>query len=63
MILDARPMANAMAQTAMGAGTESSDVYKGAKIVFLGIENIHVVRDSLNKLMEGEPTVLGFFVI
>ena len=53
LILDARPTANALAQTAMGAGTESSDVYKGARIVFLGIENIHVVRDSLGRLIDG----------
>ncbi|KAJ3274633.1 hypothetical protein HDV01_002475 [Terramyces sp. JEL0728] len=51
LIIDARPLANALAQTAMGAGTENSDNYQ-AKIVFLGIENIHVVRDSLNKLYD-----------
>ena len=45
-------MANAIAQTAMGAGTESSDSYKNTRIVFLGIENIHVVRDSMNKLVD-----------
>ena len=52
LIMDARPMANAIAQTAMGAGTESSDSYKNTRIVFLGIENIHVVRDSMNKLVD-----------
>lgn len=52
LIMDARPLANAIAQTAMGAGTESSDAYKNARIVFLGIENIHVVRDSMNKLVD-----------
>ena len=52
LIIDARPTANAIAQTAMGAGTESSDAYKNAKIVFLGIENIHVVRESMNKLVD-----------
>jgi hypothetical protein len=54
LIIDARPTANALAQMAMGGGTESSDAYKGARIVFLGIENIHVVRDSLSKLMDGK---------
>ena len=52
LIIDARPLTNAMAQMAMGAGMESSDVYKGSKIIFLGIENIHVVRDSFNRLMD-----------
>lgn len=54
LIIDARPVTNAMAQTAMGAGTESSDNYPFSKISYLGIENIHVVRDSLTKLYDGK---------
>ncbi|KAJ3153994.1 hypothetical protein HDU89_008861 [Geranomyces variabilis] len=50
LIVDARPTANAMAQTALGAGTESVENYRDCQIVFLGIDNIHVVRDSLYKL-------------
>jgi myotubularin-related protein 6/7/8 len=53
LILDARPLTNAMAQTAMGAGTESKSEYKNCDIMFLGIENIHVVRDSFTKLYDG----------
>jgi Myotubularin-like phosphatase domain len=53
LILDARPSANAMAQTAFGAGTENAENYKGSRIVYLGIDNIHVVRDSMNRLFEG----------
>ena len=53
LIIDARPTANALAQTAMGAGTENTDHYKGSKLAFLGIDNIHVVRDSMNKLFDG----------
>jgi hypothetical protein len=53
LILDARPAANALAQTAMGAGTETADNYKGSRVVFLGIENIHVVRDSMTRLLDG----------
>ncbi|KAI8801817.1 protein-tyrosine phosphatase-like protein [Cladochytrium replicatum] len=52
MIIDARPTANAMAQMAMGAGVESSDHYGDCKIVFGGIENIHVVRDSMSRLVD-----------
>ncbi|KAI9350057.1 Myotubularin-like phosphatase domain-containing protein, partial [Zopfochytrium polystomum] len=52
LIIDARPSANAMAQTALGAGTESSENYRNCRIVFSGIENIHVVRDSYLKLLE-----------
>lgn len=52
LILDARPTANAMAQTALGAGTENTDNYAGTRLVFLGIENIHSVRDSMNKMLE-----------
>ncbi|KAI8825933.1 uncharacterized protein EV422DRAFT_503282 [Fimicolochytrium jonesii] len=57
LIIDARPTANAMAQTALGAGTESTDNYKGCKIVYLGIDNIHVVRDSMLKVMEAMSSV------
>ncbi|KAJ3041739.1 hypothetical protein HDV00_008827 [Rhizophlyctis rosea] len=57
LIIDARPTANAMAQTALGAGTESTDNYKGCKIVFLGIDNIHVVRESMNKLVDALNSV------
>jgi hypothetical protein len=53
LILDARPITNAMAQKAMGAGTESTSDYKYCQIAFLGIENIHVVRDSFSKLYDG----------
>ena len=53
LIVDARPATNAMAQTAMGAGTENTDYYKTSKLVFLGIDNIHVVRDSMIRLMDG----------
>lgn len=35
---------------ALGAGTELTSNYKNIKLVYLGIENIHAVRDSLIKL-------------
>ncbi|RKO92123.1 Myotubularin-like phosphatase domain-containing protein, partial [Blyttiomyces helicus] len=53
LLLDARPHVNAMGQTALGAGFENMDNYRGAKMEFLGIENIHVIRESLNKLIDG----------
>lgn len=53
LIIDARPIANAIAQTAMGAGTEKEEHYTDSKVVYLGIDNIHVVRDSMSKLFEG----------
>ncbi|KAJ3243833.1 hypothetical protein HDU78_011735 [Chytriomyces hyalinus] len=52
LIIDARPAANVMGQTAMGAGIESTENYRNCKICLLGIGNIHVMRDSMNKLME-----------
>lgn len=40
-----------MAQVALGAGTEVVDNYgENTKKVFLNIENIHVMRESLNKV-------------
>jgi len=53
LIIDARPTANAVANTAVGAGTENMENYRNCKKVYSGIENIHVMRDSLNKLVEG----------
>jgi hypothetical protein len=52
MIIDARPTANAMANRAMGAGFESTEHYRNCKRMFMGIENIHVMRDSLLKFID-----------
>ncbi|KAL3900636.1 MAG: hypothetical protein SGCHY_001199 [Lobulomycetales sp.] len=52
LIIDARPTANAMGQMALGAGTENTDVYKFGDLHFAGIDNIHVVRESMNRLIE-----------
>ncbi len=52
LIVDARPTTNAMANVAMGAGTENMENYKGARKAYLGIDNIHVMRDSLHKVVE-----------
>ncbi|KAJ5072830.1 myotubularin-related [Anaeramoeba ignava] len=49
-IFDCRPKANAVANRAKGGGFENSEGYSEFKIQFLGIDNIHVMRDSLNKL-------------
>ena len=52
LIVDARPTVNAYATQAMGMGTENMDNYPFATKVYLGIENIHVMRDSLNKVVD-----------
>lgn len=55
IIVDARPTTNAMAQTALGGGTENMDNYgfnQTCSRMFLGIDNIHVMRDSLNYLVD-----------
>lgn len=52
LIIDARPTTNAMANVAKGAGTENMDYYKEGKKAYLGIDNIHVMRDSLNRVLE-----------
>ncbi|KAJ1309556.1 hypothetical protein OPQ81_006329 [Rhizoctonia solani] len=52
LIIDARPTTNAMANAAKGAGTENMDNYKDARKVYLGIDNIHVMRDSLARVTE-----------
>ncbi|KAF5188975.1 Phosphatidylinositol-3-phosphatase myotubularin-1 [Thalictrum thalictroides] len=51
-IADARPRKNALANGAMGGGSESSSNYFQSEIVFFGIDNIHAMRDSLGKLRD-----------
>ncbi|RKU42868.1 hypothetical protein DL546_004649 [Coniochaeta pulveracea] len=52
LIVDARPAINSYAMQAMGMGSENMDYYKFAKKVFLSIDNIHVMRSSLEKVIE-----------
>lgn len=51
-IMDARPLANAVANKARGGGYESEELYRNAEINFLDIHSIHVMRESLRKLKE-----------
>lgn len=51
-IVDARPQVNAYANQATGKGSENMEFYRDATKEFLGIANIHVMRDSLNKVIE-----------
>ena len=53
LIVDARPRANAYANAAMGKGFESTENYLNCRREFLGIENIHVMRDSLGAMLDG----------
>ena len=53
LIVDARPTANAMANRAMGAGTEHMENYKNCQKQHMGIDNIHVMRESLAKMVDG----------
>ena len=41
-----------MANKAAGKGYESTDFYENVKFQFVGIENIHVMRQSLQKMIE-----------
>ncbi|KAK4140541.1 protein-tyrosine phosphatase-like protein [Dichotomopilus funicola] len=51
LIVDARPAINSYAMQAIGKGSENMDYYRFAKKVFLNIDNIHVMRDSLDKVI------------
>ncbi|XP_073252386.1 phosphatidylinositol-3,5-bisphosphate 3-phosphatase MTMR6-like [Porites lutea] len=51
-IVDTRPKINAMANKAAGKGYENTDFYENVKFQFVGIENIHVMRQSLQKMTE-----------
>ncbi|PKI83972.1 hypothetical protein MVES1_002224 [Malassezia vespertilionis] len=50
LIIDARPATNAMANMAKGAGTEMMEYYPRSKKQYLGIDNIHAMRDSLRRV-------------
>ncbi|KAI8376256.1 protein-tyrosine phosphatase-like protein [Radiomyces spectabilis] len=52
LIVDARPVANAVGNLARGAGTENMENYRGCKKVYIAVDNIHVMRDSLAKMSE-----------
>ncbi|KAI9653091.1 MAG: hypothetical protein M1829_001346 [Trizodia sp. TS-e1964] len=52
LIVDARPTVNAIAMQAVGFGSENMENYKFATKAYLGIDNIHVMRNSLNKVIE-----------
>ncbi|KAH9494581.1 Myotubularin- protein 8 [Bulinus truncatus] len=51
-VVDTRPKINAMVNKAQGKGYENENFYSNMKFQFLGIENIHVMRASLQKLTE-----------
>ncbi|KAF5729439.1 phosphatidylinositol-3-phosphatase myotubularin-1-like [Tripterygium wilfordii] len=51
-IADARPRRNALANGAMGGGSESSSNYFQSEIVFFGIDNIHAMRESFSRLRD-----------
>jgi len=51
-IYDARPKVNADANRLKGGGYESEDNYQNVEFVFLDIQNIHVMRESLRKVKD-----------
>lgn len=59
-IVDTRPKINAMANRAAGKGYENEQYYSRARFHFFAIENIHVMRASLNKLLEACDVKLPF---
>ncbi|XP_065920109.1 myotubularin-related protein 8-like isoform X2 [Dysidea avara] len=51
-IMDTRPKLNAMANRAAGKGYENTGFYNNVTYQFIGIQNIHIMRESLQKLVE-----------
>ncbi|XP_067114254.1 myotubularin-related protein 7-like [Osmerus mordax] len=51
-VVDTRPKLNAMANRAAGKGYENEDHYTNIKLHFIGIENIHVMRNSQQKIID-----------
>lgn len=46
-----------MANRAAGKGYENEAFYENIKFHFLGVENIHVMRNSLSKVIESKYCV------
>lgn len=51
LIIDARPAINSMAMQVVGKGSEPMEHYKFASKAYLNIQNIHVMRNSLEKVV------------
>ncbi|XP_028327362.1 myotubularin-related protein 7b isoform X2 [Gouania willdenowi] len=51
-VVDTRPKLNAIANRAAGKGYENEDHYTNIKLQFIGIENIHVMRSSQQKIID-----------
>uniref|UniRef100_A0A667Z8Q7 Myotubularin related protein 7a n=1 Tax=Myripristis murdjan TaxID=586833 RepID=A0A667Z8Q7_9TELE len=51
-VVDTRPKLNAIANRAAGKGYENEDNYSNIKFQFIAIENIHVMRNSQQKMLE-----------
>ena len=51
---------NAMANRAAGKGYEASGYYSNTDYQFYNIHNIHVMRESLQKLIEGQSSLLQY---
>lgn len=43
-----------MANRAAGKGYENEDHYSNIRLTFIGIENIHVMRSSQQKVIDGQ---------
>lgn len=54
---------NAIANKAAGKGYENENFYENIKFYFLGIENIHVMRASLAKLLESKNDFLNMVIL
>ncbi|KAI1261917.1 phosphatases II [Xylariaceae sp. FL1019] len=52
LIVDARPTINALAMQVAGKGSENMEYYPFAKKAYLNIANIHVMRKSLNIVID-----------
>lgn len=52
LIVDARPTINALAMQVAGKGSENMEYYPFAKKAYLNIANIHVMRKSLNVVID-----------
>ena len=59
-LIDTRPRVNAMVNKVQGKGFEDTRNYTNMQFHFFDIENIHVMRSSLSKLLESNVWLLRY---
>jgi myotubularin-related protein 1/2 len=62
IVIDARPQINAQANQMAGKGYENAKAYGNMVVQWMDMDNIHVVRDSMEGMEQASNNKKGYFV-